>query len=74
MSEDSRAYDGEMDLNYISERVSNMRLEISELRNLNAKYWAHNEHAPVEKSAYQNRKLRLSQIKQELELMLKHCG
>jgi len=51
-----------------------MRLEISELRNLNAKYWAHNEHAPVEKSAYQNRKLRLSQIKQELELMLKHCG
>jgi hypothetical protein len=63
-----------MDLNYISERVTSMRLEISELCNLNAKYWAHNEHAPVEKSAYQNRKLRLSQIKQELELMLKQCG
>jgi hypothetical protein len=63
-----------MDLNYISERVTNMRQEISELRHLNAKYWARSEHAPVEKSAYQNRRLRLSQIKQELELMLKQCG
>ena len=63
-----------MDINYISERVTSMRQEISELRNLNTKYWARSEHAPVEKSAYQNRKLRLSQIKQELELMMKHCG
>jgi len=63
-----------MDLNYISERVTSIRQEISEMRNLNAKYWARNEHAPVEKSAYQNRQLRLSQIKQELALMLKHCG
>jgi hypothetical protein len=62
-----------MDLNYISERVTTMRQEISDLRNLNAKYWARSEHAPVEKSAYQNRQLRLSQIKQELAVMLRHC-
>ena len=63
-----------MDHNNISERLTNIRQEISELRNLNAKYWARSEHAPVEKSAYQNRQLRLSQIKQELALMMKQCA
>jgi uncharacterized protein YicC (UPF0701 family) len=63
-----------MDNKYISERVSSIRQEIDELRNLNEKYWARNEHAVIEKSAHQNRELRLSQIKQELAIMLKGCG
>jgi hypothetical protein len=63
-----------MDNKYISERVSTIRQEIDELRNLNAKYWARSEHAVVEKAAYQNRQLRLTQIKQELAIMLKSCG
>jgi len=68
------AYDQGMDNKYISERVSSIRQEIEELRNLNEKYRAHNEHAVIEKSAHQNRELRLSQIKQELAIMLKGCG
>jgi len=63
-----------MDNKYISERVGSIRQEIDQLRNLNAKYWARNEHAVTEKSAHQNRELRLSQIKQELAIMLKGCG
>lgn len=63
-----------MDNKYISERVSTIRQEIDELRNLNAKYWTRSEHAVVEKAAYQNRQLRLTQIKQELAIMLKSCG
>ncbi len=60
-----------MDNKYISERVSSIRQEIEDL---NEKYRAHNEHAVIEKSAHQNRELRLSQIKQELAIMLKGCG
>ena len=65
------AYDLGMDNKYISERVSSIRQEINELRSLNEKYWARSEHAIVEKAAYQNRELRLTQIKQELAIMLK---
>jgi hypothetical protein len=46
-----------MDNKYISERVGSIRQQIDELRNLNAKYWARNEHAVTEKSAHQNREL-----------------
>jgi uncharacterized protein YicC (UPF0701 family) len=63
-----------MDNKYISERLSTIRQEIEELRTLNEKYRAHNEHAVTEKSAHQNRELRLTQIKQELAIMLKGCG
>lgn len=48
-----------------------IRQEIRDLRELNARYWKRNEHDPIEKSAYQNRQLRLSQIKEELALMMK---
>jgi hypothetical protein len=60
-----------MNSNYISERLNTIRQEIQDLRELNARYWARSEHGPVERSAYENRRLRLSQIKDELAIMMK---
>jgi hypothetical protein len=57
-------------MDYISTHLTSLRQEISDLRNLNARYAEHRQHSPLEESAFGLRQDRLMQIKQELSTML----
>jgi uncharacterized protein YhaN len=55
---------------YISEHLSSLRQEITDLRNLNARYTEKGEHSPLDQTALELRHNRLREIKQELSKML----
>jgi hypothetical protein len=57
-------------MDYISEHLTSLRQEITDLRSMNARYSARNEHNPVEDSAFAQRQTRLLKIKEELATML----
>jgi prefoldin subunit 5 len=57
-------------MTYISEHLSSLRQEITDLRNMNARYSSKSEHGPLDQSALETRTNRLRQIKQELSNML----
>ena len=59
-----------MEMTYIAERLSNLRQEITDLRNMNAKYSSKSEHGPLDQSALETRTNRLREIKQELSTLL----
>jgi hypothetical protein len=63
-----------MDANYISERLSSMRQEMSDLRVTTARYWSKNQHTALDKSAHALGQGRLLQIKRELSDMMKRCA
>jgi len=63
-----------MDANYISERLSNMKQEISDLRVTTARYCSKNQHTALEKSAFALGKERLLEIKREVTDMMKRCA
>jgi hypothetical protein len=54
---------------YLSEHLSSLRQEITDLRDMNILYAKHSEHSPVERTASDVRGSRLLQIKQELSKM-----
>jgi len=55
---------------YLSEHLSSLRHEITDLRNSNVVYSQQSQHSPVERTASDARENRLLQIKQELSKML----
>ena len=57
-------------MTYISEHLSSLRQEITDLRNMNARYSGKIEHGPLDQSALEMRTNRLLQIKKELANML----
>jgi hypothetical protein len=61
-------------MTYISEHLSSLRQEITDLRNMNARYSAKSEHGPLDQSAMETRTNRLLQIKKELATMLDRPG
>jgi hypothetical protein len=63
-----KAYAGLM--TYIPERLTSLRQEITDLRNMNAIYSQRRAHSPIEQPAAEVRAGRLLQIKQELSKML----
>jgi hypothetical protein len=63
-----------IDANHISERLASLKLEISDLRVANARYWSRKEHTALDKSASALRQQRLIQIKLELADMSKRCA
>ena len=63
-----------MDANYISERLSSLRNEMSDLRGTNARYWNRKAHTLIQKSASALRHDRLVEIKLELADMMKRCA
>jgi hypothetical protein len=62
-----------MDANYISERLSSLKNEMSDLKVSNARYWNRTGHTVLEKSASALRRHRLVKIKLELADMMKRC-
>jgi hypothetical protein len=71
----NKAYDcGMMDANHISERLSSLKSEISDLKVSNARYWNRTGHTALEKSASALRRDRLVEIKLELSDMRKRCA
>ncbi len=63
-----------IDANHISERLASLKLEMSDLRVANARYWSRKEHTALDKSASALRQQRLIQIKLELADMRKRCN
>ena len=63
-----------VDANHISERLSSLRNEMSELRVTNALYLNRKGHAALEKSASALRRDRLVEIKLELADLMKRCA
>ena len=57
-------------MTHIPERLTSLRQEITDLRNMNAIYSQRRAHSPIEQSAAEVRAGRLLQIKQELSKML----
>ena len=55
---------------YISEHLTSLRQEITDLRNLNARFTQKGEHTPLDQTALELRTNRLREIKQELSQML----
>jgi len=56
-------------MDYSSQRISNLRQEITDLQNMNVVYLQRGAHSTVEKTASEGRASRLQQIKQELTQM-----
>jgi hypothetical protein len=54
---------------YLTEHLSSLRQEITDLRNMNVLYLQRSEHSPGERTASDVRGSRLVQIKQELAKM-----
>jgi hypothetical protein len=63
-----------IDVNHISERLATMRQEMSDLRVINARYWAKGQRTVLDKSAHALWQGRLLGIKQELSDMMKRCA
>jgi hypothetical protein len=57
---------------YMSEHLSSLRREITQLRNLNARYSEKSEHSSMDQSALELRTNRLLEIKHELLKILDH--
>jgi len=53
-----------------SERLANLRREITDLRSLNASFFEKKKHTQVDQSAAQGRAQRLLEIKEELNVLL----
>ena len=56
-------------MGYLTEHLSSLRQEITDLREMNIVYAKCSEHSPVERTASDVRGSRLLQIKQELSKM-----
>src|SRR5439155_6610942 len=63
-----------IDANHISQRLASLRLEMSDLRVANARYWSRKEHTALDKQASALRQQRLIEIKLELADMSKRCA
>lgn len=59
---------------YITEHLSNLRREITTLRDMNTRYSEKTEHSPMDQSALELRTNRLLAIKQELSKILDRPG
>jgi hypothetical protein len=55
---------------YISEHLSSLRQEITDLRNMNTRLSEKSEHSSIDQTALELRTNRLREIKQELSKML----
>jgi hypothetical protein len=53
----------------LTEHLSDLRQEITDLQNMNVVYWQRNQHSPIEKAESDVRGSRLLQIKNELSKM-----
>ena len=63
-----------MDANYISERLSSLKKEMSDISRTNARYWNRKGHTSLQKSASALRHDRLVEIKLELSDMMKRSA
>ena len=59
---------------FISEHLSSLRQEITNLRDLNARYSEKTEHSATDQSALETRTHRLLEIKKELSKILERPG
>ena len=63
-----------LDANYISERISSLMQELSDLKVIKACYWRRSEHSALEKSAHEYNQQRLLQIKRDLSVLMRRCA
>jgi hypothetical protein len=65
---------GMLNANYISERLSGLKQELSDLRVINARYWSRSTHTTLQKSARALHRQRLLHIKRELSDLMLRCA
>ena len=65
---------GMLDANYISEQLSSLKQELSDLRVINARYWSRSTHTTLQKSARVLNRERLLHIKRELSDLKLRCA
>ncbi len=65
---------GMMDANYISQRLSSLKNEMSNLKVTNALYFNRKSHTALQRSASALRHDRLVEIKLELADLMKRCA
>jgi len=63
-----------MFLKEITERLAILKRELDDLKEMNRRYWSRSEHSPMDKAAYQSRELRLTEIKNELEFLMRRAA
>jgi len=63
-----------MFLKEIMERVAILREELVHLEEMNRRYRIRREHSPIDKAACQTRQIRLTEIKNELEYMMRRAA
>ena len=63
-----------LDANYISERLSSLKQELTDLRIMNARYWSRSTHTALQKSARALNQERLLHIKLELSNLMQRCA
>jgi hypothetical protein len=62
------------DADHISERLDNLKRELSNIRLENALYWNHGKHTDLEKTARALNQERVLRIKRELSDLMKRCA
>ena len=62
------------DADHISERLSGLKQELSDLRVINARYWSRSAHTALEKTARALNQERVLRIKRELADLMKRCA
>jgi hypothetical protein len=62
------------DANYISERLSGLKQELSDIRIENALYWSRDAHTELEKAGRALNQQRVLRIKRELSDLMKRCA
>jgi hypothetical protein len=62
------------DANYISERLSGLKRELSDIRIENALYWSRSTHTELEKAGRALNQQRVLRIKRELSDLMKRCA
>ena len=63
-----------LDANYISERISSLKQELSDIRLENALYWCRDTHTELEKASRALNQERVLRIKRELSELMKRCA
>ncbi len=63
-----------MFLKEITERLARLKEELAHLEEMNRRYRIRRERSPMDKAACQTRQIRLTEIKNELEYMMRRAA
>jgi hypothetical protein len=63
-----------MYISQVTERLAALEHELHDLKRMNVRYWGESQHTALTAAAHESRRLRLTQIKNELAYMVKRAA